>query len=342
MRRRFQHLPHVVLTAALCVPAACASQEGAHRSGIRVVAVEAVYGDIARQIAGNAVSVATILDSPSADPHAYEPTARDANAIAQADVVIENGLGYDAFADKLLSASPRAGRTVIVVGTLAGRHAGDNPHVWYDSEALRRLSSALVGDLTRRLPRDRASLARSNGRFRAWLDDFARRTLTLGRRYRGTPVAITEPVFDAVLQAASLRIVTPRSFSKAIENGNDPAPQDVATMRALLAGRHVAALVYNRQTVEPSTTQLLAVAQTSGVPVVAVSETLPSNRHVQGWFDGELAALTTALEAAQTPRHEATYAGKAAARYGAATVREPSGRRRIPEFARHHGAQRPA
>ncbi|MBC5800513.1 MAG: zinc ABC transporter substrate-binding protein [Candidatus Eremiobacteraeota bacterium] len=255
-----------------------------------------MYGDIVHQIAGNAVTITTLLNSSSADPHAYEPTTRDADAVADADLVIENGLGYDTFVDKLLAASPRNGRTVIVVGTLAGRRPGDNPHVWYEAEALRRLCTATVTDLGDRMPARRNGFVRANGRVRAWIDGFARRTLTLGRRYRGTSVAITEPVFDAVLRAASLQIATPPSFSKAIENGSDPAPQDVAAMRALLEGRRVAALVYNRQTVEPSTSRLLALAQTSGVAVVPVTETLPPGMRVQGWFDGELRALARALQ----------------------------------------------
>lgn len=315
MRRTFHYVLSLVAALGLCVPTACASGgRNAPRSGVRVVAVEAVYGDIVRQIAGNAVRVTTILDSPSADPHAYEPTTRDANAIAAADLVVENGLGYDAFADKLLAASPRADRTVIVVGTLAGRHPGDNPHVWYDTEALRLLTSAIVSNLSRRLPRSGASLTRTSERFRTWLDDFTRRTLMLGRRYRGTPVAITEPVFDAVLRAASLRIVTPPSFSKAIEDGDDPAPQDVAALRALLAGRHVAAFIYNRQTVEPSTTQLLGIARASGVPVVPITETLPLGMHVQGWFDGELGMLAAALESGGSPRRQGSAPGAAARR----------------------------
>ncbi len=305
MRKRCHYVSRAGAAAALlALAAACAAPSSPPGSGVRVVAVEAVYGDVVSQIAGRGAQLTTILDSPSADPHAYEPTTRDADAIADADLVIENGLGYDAFVDKLLAASPRVGRTVIVVGTLAGRRPGDNPHVWYDSEALRTLTRAVVVDLSRRSPHERRALSRNSGRFRAWLDGFARRTLTLGRRYGGTQVAITEPVFDAVLHAAALRIATPSSFAKAIEEGDDPAPQDIAAMRALLAGRHVAALINNRQTIEPSTTHLLQIARSSGVPVVGVTETLPPGMHVQSWFDGELRALTAALVAGRNSRSQ--------------------------------------
>lgn len=122
------------------------------------------------------------------------------------------------------------------------------------------------------MPSRRDTFRRAETGLRAWIDRFAHRTLALGRRCRGTPVAITEPVFDDVLHAASLSIVTRASFSKAIENGNDPSPQDVATMRTLLGERRVAALVYNRHTVEASTSRLLALTRASRVPVVAVTK----------------------------------------------------------------------
>ena len=262
---------------------------------VSVVAVESVYGDIVRQIGGPSVSVTTILSNPNADPHAYEPTTADANAVGAADVVIENGLGYDAFADKLVAASPRGGRVTIVAGSLAGHALGDNPHVWYDVATLRATSHAIAAALEKRMPSRRAMLRANAGRFDAWIDGFERRERAFAGRRAGASVAITEPVFDYVLHAVGMRIATPPSFSHAIEEGNDPAPQDVATMNEILAGRRVGAFVYNRQTVEPSTTRLLETAKAANVPIVPVTETLPANERVQTWIDGELVALEAAL-----------------------------------------------
>ena len=272
----------------------CAGAPAPH-DRVRVVAVERVYGDVARQLGGAAVEVTTILDSPSADPHDYEPTTRDADAISDADVVIENGLGYDAFADHLLAASPNADRTLVNVGMLGDHRLGDNPHVWYEMRSLRRLSDALANDLARRKPAARDAIDGRRAAFDAWIDAFSARLATLAKRREGTRVAITEPVFDYVLHAARLDIATPAAFSHAIEEGNDPAPQDVDAMRALIGGRGVAAFVYNAQTVEPSTTNLLALAASARVPVVPVTETLPPNETTQAWMDRELSALARAL-----------------------------------------------
>ncbi len=261
---------------------------------MRVVAIERVYGDVASQLGGADVSVTSILSSPSADPHTYEPTARDADAIARADVIVENGLGYDAFADKLIVASPDDSRSIVRVGTFRHR-LGDNPHVWYEAATLRAFTAVLANALVARLPRKAAEIAHRRDAIVAWTRALEAREIAVGKRHPAARVAITEPVFDYVLHAANVAIATPRAFSHAIEEGNDPAPQDVDAMQALLAQKRVAAFVYNRQTVEPATTRLLATATGARVAVVGITETLPANLTTQGWIDGELAALDRAL-----------------------------------------------
>jgi len=291
-------------TAAACIAlGACSSQSGTTASEpaasgaapIRVAAIERVYGDLTRQLGGNDVAVTTLLDSPTADPHEYEPTTLDAGTISEADIVIENGLGYDAFADKLIAASPNAARVVLNAGTLGGHHLGDNPHVWYEMHTLRRVVDAIGAELAKRKPEHGDAIARRTRSIDAWIDGLAARLRAIGKQRAGTPVAITEPVFDYILHAASLDIATPKSFSHAIEEGNDPAPQDVDAMQALLSGRRVKAFVYNSQTVETSTTNLLATAKSAGVTIVPVTETLPANTSTQNWIGAEVSALDRAL-----------------------------------------------
>ena len=62
-----------------------------------IVAGENFYGDVTSQIAGNHVTVISIISDPNADPHEYESSANDAGEIARASLVIMNGLGYDDF-----------------------------------------------------------------------------------------------------------------------------------------------------------------------------------------------------------------------------------------------------
>src|SRR5579883_789388 len=153
----------LALASAACAPANSAptstatavTSSDAATLPIRIVAAENFYGDLASQIGGNRVAVVSILKDPNVDPHEYESSVDDARAIADARVVIENGAGYDAFVDKLLSASPRPRRIVIDVSQLTGHSAGDNPHFWYDPTTMPRVARRLFEVLIQIDPADR-------------------------------------------------------------------------------------------------------------------------------------------------------------------------------------------
>jgi zinc/manganese transport system substrate-binding protein len=109
------------LAFAFCVgqavPALAAEEQ------IAVVATENFYGDIARQIGGDRVAVVSIMSNPDQDPHLFETTPATVRQIAKAQIVIVNGANYDPWMEKLLAATPRAGRVVITAADLTGRKA---------------------------------------------------------------------------------------------------------------------------------------------------------------------------------------------------------------------------
>ena len=88
------------LTLAGCSSTPAAGEGG--DDGITVVASTNVYGSLAQQIGGDRIDVQSIITSVTQDPHSYEATARDRLTVQKADLVIENGGGYDAFIDTLL------------------------------------------------------------------------------------------------------------------------------------------------------------------------------------------------------------------------------------------------
>ena len=114
---------------------------------LAVVAAENFYGDVAAQIGGAHVAVTSILTNPDQDPHLFEASAATARALAKAKIVIVNGLDYDPWMDKLLSASKADGRVEINVAQLNGRKAGDNPHLWYNPAYLKALGEKLAAEL---------------------------------------------------------------------------------------------------------------------------------------------------------------------------------------------------
>lgn len=283
----------VIVGLACLVPAS--SVPAAPPARIGVVAAENFYADIVGQIAGDRVRLTSILSDPNVDPHEYETNARDAAAVANARLVIQNGLGYDTFIDRLIAASPNPQRTLIVVASLTGYKRGDNPHLWYDPATIPRLAQWVAEFLARIDPGSAAVYHDRHRVFQVSLQPLTQKIAALQARYAGVPVAVTEPVFTYMAQATGLRILTPMAFQKAIEEGQDPPASAVAQMEDHLRKRQVKVLLYNTQTVSPITARIRQLAKQAGVPIAGVSETLPPRKTFQQWMLGQLDELDAAL-----------------------------------------------
>ena len=165
-------------------------------------------------------------------------TRRDQLALSQADIVIENGGGYDDFIDTLLDGVGQRRRVVInAVERRPGCDAdadGFNEHVWYDFRRDdRRWSTQLADALGEVDPDERAASTRTpSADVRAELD-VARsdRGRGIAATIAGAGVAITEPVPLYLLEALGLDEPHPAAFSEAIEEGTDVPPALLQTAR---------------------------------------------------------------------------------------------------------------
>jgi zinc/manganese transport system substrate-binding protein len=299
-------LPAVALCVALLLGAGCATSgtrtddlQGDRK--LQVVAAENVWGSIAAQLGGTRVDVTSIVANPATDPHSYEATAADARAIADADLVIVNGLGYDAWAGKAVGANPSPIRAVIDVGDLTGHHAGDNPHRWYYPADVDRVATAISHDYQRLDPRHASYYAHRLVDFRSSSLAAYHHTLAdLRRRYAGTPVGASESIFEGLARAVGLRLVTPTRFLDAVSEGSDVTAADKATVDRQLSRHQVAVFAVNSQNSTPDVQRLVAKARADHIPVVPLTETLsPAGATFQQWQVAQLRALGQAL-------HEAT------------------------------------
>jgi zinc/manganese transport system substrate-binding protein len=264
---------------------------------VQVVAGENFWGNITSQIGGNHVEVTSIITNPSTDPHLYESDAHDAAALSKANLVITNGLGYDDFMDKLMAASPNNQRQVLSVQKILNVTGDDpNPHLWYDTARVPQVADAIEQALATKDPKNTtayvANLATFNNSLKPILDVINQIKI----KYPNAPVAYTERVPGYLLAAAGLDVKTPVGFASAIENGNDPSPNDTATMESLMSNHGVRVLLYNAQATSVVTQHVRDLANKAGIPVIGVTETLPPSEHnYQSWQLDQAKALLTAL-----------------------------------------------
>jgi zinc/manganese transport system substrate-binding protein len=282
----------VLLAMGLALSPACASP-AAGGTAPQIVAAERAYADIAAQVAGPDAHVSAILGNPTLDPHDFEPTAATARAVAGARIIIANGLGYDAWMDRLVAGAGGAPE-MIIVGGLLHRHDGDNPHLWYDPAAAPALVGALAAALARADPSHQTAYAARAKTALASLADLQARIRALRARVTGRPVAATEPAFGLMQAALGLRDTHTR-FELSQMNGTEPRASDVAAIQDDLRAHQVQVLFTNAQAAGPATAQLISLAQSSGVPVVAVGETLPPGQSYQMWIGAALDRTAAAL-----------------------------------------------
>ena len=266
------------------------------------MAAENFWGNITSQMGGRDVTVTSLITNPNADPHLFETDAADAATLAQAQVVIENGAGYDTWMSSLLSADGGSPRIVNAATVLHITGSDPNPHLWYDIPRVPTVAAAIAAALEKAAPPDAATFKANLATFDASLAPLDATLATIKAHFHNVPVAYTERVPGYALAVAGLDVETPPGFARAIEDGTDPGPQTRWPCSGSLTDHDINVLLYNVQTVTPVTTQIRALARSHHIPVVGVSETMPAGAATyQHWQESQLTALLHALESSRNP-----------------------------------------
>jgi len=296
-------VPLAAATAALALAGCSAQASGAtdpSESGvINVVASTDVWGSVASAIGGEHVKVTSIIDDPDKDPHEYQADARNQLAISHANVVIANGGGYDDFVSTMVKASKQH-PAVLTAADISGydQHPADgdfNEHLWYDFPTVKKVADKLADSFADADPKDKADFEANATTFDGKLADLEATEAKLKTEHAGAAVTITEPVPLYMLDAIGLKNVTPEKFSEAIENDTDVAPTVLKKTLDLYSAGSVKLLAYNAQTTGPQTQAVLKAAKANHVPVVPVTETLPSGTNYIEWMTSNLQAIGSAL-----------------------------------------------
>lgn len=307
------------LAGCSTTPAAGEGDDGT----ITVVASTNVYGDIAATIGGDRVEVESIITSASQDPHSYEASARDRLTVQKADLVIENGGGYDAFIDTLLqdAKDPHVVTAVEYSHDFPGNeghedeadhdhdHAEDaegheghdhiegfNEHVWFDPHTMIHVVEAIADELTELDPDGAKEFAVNAAELTADLEGFETELATLGADATGVNVFLTEPLPGYLAAAAGFTDVTPDGFAESVEEGTDVAPAVLLEALDVIGSGQVTALLTNAQTGGAETERVEAAAKDAGIPVVAFTELLEDGSSYSEWMSDAIQSLAAAVQ----------------------------------------------
>ncbi|MEX8033772.1 metal ABC transporter solute-binding protein, Zn/Mn family [Microbacterium sp. 20-116] len=332
MNRRFL-APVLLGTVSVLALAGCAGGTASPASSdssakIKVVASTDVYGSIAQAVGGDYVDVASIITSPSQDPHEYEASAQDQLTLKNAGLVIENGAGYDAFMESLIQAS---GTTAPVLTAVEYNHdypgskehsddaspapsesaddhghsdedghahiEGFNEHVWYDPHTVEDLTEAIAEQLGTLAPEHVADFNANAEAFTQQIAGLEDSLDAIKAKDAGKKIFVTEPVPVYLTTAAGLDNATPNEFSESVEEGQDVPPATLLESLQLLDSGQIGVMIVNPQTGGAEVTQVQNEAKAKNIPVIEFTETLPEGQTYISWMQSNITALSDALAA---------------------------------------------
>lgn len=267
---------------------------GKSQKPIRVVTGLNFYGEVAQKVAGDHGQVISFIDNASVDPHDYQPNTKQAQQVAKANVVIENGLGYDSWVNKLVKSSSNRNKIKIIdVASLTGKKDGDNEHIWYAPETVEKLANDLATQYGKIDPQHAEDYQRNARKYLASLQPLNEEIAKVKRQVNpnNNRVAVSEPVFDYALKNAGYQIMD-KHFEKAVEDGNDPSPKDIEEIQQAIINHQIAFFVDNSQTSDKVVDNLVKLAHEHDVPVLKVTETKPNGDDYMQWMLKQYQALS--------------------------------------------------
>ena len=277
MKKRKLIWPLLLLCLGLLT--AC-SQQNNSGSKINIVTSTNIYADIASQIVGKYGKATALIANGNTDPHDFEPTTASAKVVAQADIVVANGMGYDSWMGNLASSNDK--KEVKVGEDLMGLSSSANPHIWYNLTMPKKYVAYLVKKLSK-LDKKHASYYQTNAK--AYLKQIAKiekvADQTDGKKSK--PVFVSEPVFDYALERTGFTIGD-KNFEEATEKETDPSAAMIAKMNKAIEKKQIAFFVNNTQSSSDTVKTFIKKAKAKNIPIIEVRETMPNKVSYAKWM----------------------------------------------------------
>lgn len=280
----------LAIFAVACGSNGAAKQSSSNGSKIQVVASLDFYGEVAKAVGGNKVSVQSIINNPAIDPHDYEPTTKVGKSVASADLVVASGIGYDGWMDKVVKSADKSKNYLRVADDLMNKKEGDNEHIWYDPRTMPKLANTLADKFAKKDPADKATFKANAKKYIASLDDLNTLINKLKSKVNGQLVDVSEPVFGYALDYLGYK-VNDDHFSKSTEDGTDYSAKDIHGIETDIKEKKIAFFVNNIQASSKTVNQLVKLAEQNNVPVLKVTETLPKGKNYRTWMTSQYQQL---------------------------------------------------
>ncbi|MBT1176319.1 zinc ABC transporter substrate-binding protein [Bifidobacterium callimiconis] len=250
------------------------------------------WGMLAKEIGGDKVSVTSILGTTNVDAHDFEPQTSDIATISKATVLIVNGAGYDEWATKATTAAD----TVVNAADTVGASDGDNPHLWFSSDARTAVAKEIADAYGKADPSAKTYFSQRLATWKKSESELEKTMAVFSKEHPNATYAATESVAYYLMSDLKLTDVTPQSYTQAMLNDSEPAPADIQKMQKTLTSKTASLLINNPQEESDMTAMITKAADDAGVPVVDVTEQVPDNATgLIAWMNSLISQFDKAL-----------------------------------------------
>ncbi|QBO36331.1 metal ABC transporter substrate-binding protein [Periweissella cryptocerci] len=279
MKKMFTML---LVVPILILVAGCGQNTTAKNDKITVVASTDFYAQVAKTVLGDHGTATAVIHDSTVSPEEFEPTPKTAKLVAKANVVVANGLGYDSWLNGMAKSNGRKAQLIRVGEDVLHEKVGVNPHVWNNPANMQKLATKLAADFAKKDPKNKADYEANAQKYVQQLKPVTDMVAQLKAQGKGKAVAVTEPVYDLMLSAVGYKI-SDQDFAEEIEEGADPKPNDLQALQNDLKNHKVQFLVENTQSSGNIISSIVKLAKQANVPVVKVTETLPTGENYVSW-----------------------------------------------------------
>lgn len=257
---------------------------------INIVAAENFYGELAQEIGGSTVVVHSIINSSSIDPHLFNLSLQDSLKLTHAQIIIYNGLAYDAWINPFL----KKNNNEINVADLVTSINLTNPHIWYKPETFPKLATVIANKLIQLNPSSHNLVTTNLNKFLQDYRQINNKIYKIKQLYNHTPVIATENIYNYMTEALGFKMQG-LDLQLKIMNDTEPSPKIIIDYQQQIKSNKLKLMYYNSQILSVNSLHLIDLARLHHLMIIAITETMPQNKTIVQWMEEGLNNTFTAL-----------------------------------------------
>ena len=174
-------------------------------------------------------------------------------------------------------------------------HGVFNEHVWYSVPTMTKLVDEVSSKLSDELPDSADDIKKNAEDYKAELGKLQSQLDEAKSQHDGEKAAATEPIALWLFHDMGIENITSQDFLSAVEHGDDVPPLVLKKAKEQIANKEVVVLAYNSQNAGPQADELKTTAESAGVPVVSLAETMDNDEKYIDWMGGYIKDVQEAL-----------------------------------------------